>query len=70
VVYFQFFLVQMDQSLFKAQQIFGFMVIGLAILTVAWILWESKNSFQRLWGALILWQCIIVLIDVFRGGLY
>lgn len=51
-------------------QVVGYVSAGLTFLVSAWILFGSRNRLERMWGALAIWICLILLFYVFRGGLY
>ena len=70
IIYGQIFMTSLDASFSRVGQIAGFVVVGIAVLTLAWILLESRTRLQRIGGALVLWYCAISLIYLFRGGLY
>ncbi len=66
----QAFMAGMNASFNQISQIVGFVIVGVGILTLAWVFLESRTRLQRVTGALVLWFCSIALIYIFRGGLY
>src|SRR5512140_1047115 len=70
IIYGQIFMAGVDASFNRVGQIAGFVVVGIAVLTLLWILLESRTRMQRISGALVLWYCVISLIYLFRGGIY
>jgi hypothetical protein len=70
LIYGQIFMSGMDSSFNRIGQIAGFVVVGIAVLTLAWVFLESRTRLQRMSGAMVLWYCVIALIYIFRGGLY
>jgi hypothetical protein len=49
--------------------IIGIALLGLAAFILLWNFIQSKSRISRLWGAMIVWMCIMLLIYIFRGNI-
>jgi hypothetical protein len=47
--------------------ILGLMLGGLILIVLLWNFIQSKKRLSRLWGAVIVWMCAMLLIYIFRG---
>jgi hypothetical protein len=59
-----------DQSVVNAYPIIGACVGGVGVLILAWLFFQAKSRLARLWGALGLWICLMLLIYIFNGNMF
>lgn len=50
--------------------VLGYVCAGLLVLFTAWIMLGSRTRTDRMWCAMAIWICSILLLYIFRGGLF
>jgi len=45
----------------------GYIACALAVGAVIWLFTKSENRLNRLWQAVYIWTCLLVVVYVFRG---
>jgi hypothetical protein len=59
-----------NQSVISAYPILGVGLGGISLIILVWLFSQAQSRLARLWGALGLWICLMLLIYLFNGTIF